>query len=124
MKKYLIVLLFAFAVNSLSAQITIASWNLENFGKSKPDVVINFVANTLKDFDIIAIQEVVAGYGGAQAVARLADELDRKGAKWDYRISVSVHNSWVKFPKPPDIISNGAHPCKYNWAALSATLRS
>jgi len=82
MKKYLIVLFFAFAVNSLSAQITIASWNLENFGKSKPDVVINFVANTLKDFDIIAIQEVVAGYGGAQAVARLADELDRKGAKW------------------------------------------
>jgi endonuclease/exonuclease/phosphatase family metal-dependent hydrolase len=98
MKKYLIVLFFAFAVNSLSAQITIASWNLENFGKSKPDVVINFVANTLKDFDIIAIQEVVAGYGGAQAVARLADELNRKGAKWDYRISdpTSGENSYKR----------------------------
>jgi hypothetical protein len=31
---------------------------------------------------IIAIQEVVAGYGGAQAVAKLADELNRKGSKW------------------------------------------
>jgi endonuclease/exonuclease/phosphatase family metal-dependent hydrolase len=30
---------------------------------------------------------VVAGNGGAQAVARLADELNRKGGKWDYRIS-------------------------------------
>ena len=41
----------------------------------------------LRDYDLIAIQEVVAGYGGAQAVARLADELNRKGSKWDYVIS-------------------------------------
>jgi hypothetical protein len=30
----------------------------------------------VRDYDIIAIQEVVAGYGGAQAVAKLADELN------------------------------------------------
>lgn len=45
------------------------------------------MAGTLKDFDIIAIQEVVAGYGGPQAIARLVDALNRKGAKWDYMIS-------------------------------------
>jgi uncharacterized protein with GYD domain len=40
--------------------------------KSKSDVEINFIANTLGAYDVIAIQEVVAGYGGAQAVAKLA----------------------------------------------------
>ncbi|MGO4819579.1 endonuclease/exonuclease/phosphatase family protein [Flavobacterium sp. W22_SRS_FP1] len=69
------------------AQVKLVSWNIQNFGKSKSAVEINFIANTLKNYDIIAIQEVVAGYGGAQAVARLADELNRKGVKWDYVIS-------------------------------------
>lgn len=87
MRKFLIVLLFVFTIHSLTAQITICSWNLENFGKSKTDEVISFIANTVKDYDIVTIQEVVAGYGGAEAVARLADALNRKGAKWDYRIS-------------------------------------
>lgn len=45
------------------------------------------MANSLKGFDIVALQEVVAGYGGPQAVAKLADELNRTGAKWDYEIS-------------------------------------
>jgi endonuclease/exonuclease/phosphatase family metal-dependent hydrolase len=60
------------------------SWNIQNFGKSKSEVEINLLQYTLKNYDIIAIQEVVAGYGGAQAVAKLADELNRKGSKWDY----------------------------------------
>jgi len=87
MKKYLIVILVLFAGQHITAQITIASWNLENLGKSKSETELDFIANIIKDFDIIAIQEVVAGDGGVQAVARLADELNRKGSKWDYRIS-------------------------------------
>ncbi|HSD06011.1 MAG TPA: endonuclease/exonuclease/phosphatase family protein [Flavobacterium sp.] len=63
------------------------SWNLENFGKSKSNQEIVFIANTIKDYDIITIQEVVAGNGGSQAVARLADELNRKGTQWSYVIS-------------------------------------
>src|SRR5690606_31627175 len=36
----------------------------------------------------VALQEVVAkDPAGAQAVAKIADELNRMGAKWDYRIS-------------------------------------
>lgn len=69
------------------AQIKISSWNLQNFGKSKSDDEIQFIANTLKEFDVVALQEVVAGYGGPQAVARLADELNRTGSKWNYVIS-------------------------------------
>lgn len=71
----------------LSAQVKLLSWNIENIGKSKSDQEVAFIANTIRDYDIIAIQEVVAGYGGAQAVARLADELNRKEAKWGYVIS-------------------------------------
>ena len=69
------------------SQTKLLSWNIENFGKSKSETEIAYVAQTVRDYDLIAIQEVVAGYGGAQAVAKLADELNRKGTKWDYVIS-------------------------------------
>jgi endonuclease/exonuclease/phosphatase family metal-dependent hydrolase len=78
------------------SQTKLLSWNLENFGKSKSKETIIYIANTLRDYDIIAIQEVVAGYGGAQAVAKLADELNRKGAKWDYVISDPTTSSAYK----------------------------
>ncbi len=85
------IFIFLFVVFSISVsaqtEVKIVSWNLQNFGKSKKDSSINFIANTIKDFDVIAIQEVVAGTGGAQTVAKLNDLLNRKGYKWDYRIS-------------------------------------
>ncbi len=49
-----------------------------------------------KTYDIVALQEVVAGYGGAQAVAQLADELNRKGSKWDYVVSDPTSSSAYK----------------------------
>ncbi|HEX8270437.1 MAG TPA: endonuclease/exonuclease/phosphatase family protein [Flavobacterium sp.] len=70
-----------------SAQVSVVSWNIANFGKSKSDSTIVFIAKTLENFDIVALQEVVAGNGGAQAVARLASELNRTGSKWDYIVS-------------------------------------
>ena len=57
---------------------------------------IIYIANTLRDYDIVAIQEVVAGDDGAQAMAKLADELNRKGAKWDYTISDPTSSSAYK----------------------------
>lgn len=56
-------------------------------GKSKSAEEVAFIAKTLRDYDIVAIQEVVAGNGGAQAVARLVDELNRTGFQWDYMVS-------------------------------------
>lgn len=73
--------------NLLLAQVKISSWNLQNFGKTKSEAEIGFMANTLKDFDVVAIQEVVAGYGGSLAVAKLADALNLKGEKWEYVVS-------------------------------------
>lgn len=49
---------------------------------------------------MVAIQEVVSGYGGSQAVARLADELNRLGTKWAYIISnptSSLNNSKERY---------------------------
>lgn len=90
---FLLALLLSIATQ---AQVKLLSWNLENFGKSKTDTTITYIANTIKDYDIIAIQEVVAGNGGAQAVAKLADELNRKGSKWDYTISDPTTSSAYK----------------------------
>lgn len=75
------------------AQLKIASWNINDMGQSKTAEQIEFMSETLRDFDIIAVQEVVAGYGGAQAVAKLADQLNRKGSKWSYTISIPTISS-------------------------------
>lgn len=89
------VLLLFISFQSL-AQTKIISWNLENFGKSKSQSTLNFIANTVRDYDIIAIQEVVAGYGGSQSVAKLATLLNEKGAKWDYIVSDPTSGSSYK----------------------------
>lgn len=75
------------AVFSQKDEIILISWNIKDFGKTKNQEELNDIANIVKDADIVAIQEVVAGYGGAQAVAKLSDALNRKGSKWDYAIS-------------------------------------
>jgi hypothetical protein len=46
------------------AQVKLVSWNIQNFGKSKSDVEINFIANTLGAYDVMQFRSVVAGYGG------------------------------------------------------------
>lgn len=72
----------------LSAQCTtIASWNIANFGESKDQDEIKFIASVIKTYDIIAIQEVSVSLAGARAVSWLVDELNRTGSKWDYRVS-------------------------------------
>lgn len=85
--KYILSFFLLFFTVLTFSQTKILSWNLENFGKSKSESELNFIANTLLEYDIVAIQEVVAGYGGAQAVAKLAMLLNEKGTKWDYSIS-------------------------------------
>lgn len=96
MKKTFSLLFLVLVIKFSFASITISSWNLENFGKSKSESSIEFIANTVKGFDVIAVVEVVAGDGGAQAVARLSDALNRKGSKWDYTISNPTSGSSYK----------------------------
>ena len=98
---HLFFLLFIFTsfIEKREANVTVCSWNLMDFGRTKSDTEIEFIANIIKDYDIVLIQEVVAkDPGGAQAVGRLGEALNRKGAKWEYRISdpTSGDNSYKK----------------------------
>lgn len=79
--------IFILFYSGAGAQVRLCSWNIQDFGNSKSDSEIVYIAKKLRDFDVLAIMEVVAGPGGAQAVGRLAEELNRTGAKWDYAIS-------------------------------------
>ncbi|QQS30534.1 MAG: endonuclease/exonuclease/phosphatase family protein [Sphingobacteriales bacterium] len=67
--------------------LKIISWNLYNFGSSKNEAHLKFVANVVKSYDLVALQEISTSFSGPQAVARLSEELNRLGEKWDYLIS-------------------------------------
>lgn len=105
LKKLFIVCLLCITLSSLcfssvpKKTVSICSWNLKDFGKSKSDAEIDFIASVTKNYDIILIQEIVAkDPGGAQAVGRLGEALDRRGTKWEYRISdiTSGENSYKR----------------------------
>lgn len=89
-------IIFISLTTAAYAQLKTLSWNIENFGSSKSDSIIIFIANTVKEYDIVALQEVVAGDGGAKSVARLAQELNRTGSQWDYTISDPTSSSAYK----------------------------
>lgn len=70
-----------------TSSLNIVSWNIQNFGKSKSDSTIKYIADKVKSYDVVAIQEVSTSEFGAQAVAKLDDYLDRTGYSWDYVVS-------------------------------------
>jgi len=85
MKVKLLLIGILFINQLLGQELSIASWNLKDFGQSRDDTEIKLIAQELRNADIVAIQEVVAKHpGGVQAVARLANQLNRMGANWDY----------------------------------------
>lgn len=67
--------------------VRLVTWNLYNFGRSKDASEIAVMVQVLRDYDLVAVQEVSTGEAGVQAVARLDAELDRTGATWDYIVS-------------------------------------
>jgi deoxyribonuclease-1-like protein len=76
--------------------ISLCSWNVKDFGKSKSGEEIILIAELLNAFDVVALQEIVAGYGGAQAVSLLTDALNRMGSKWEYSVSEPTVSSSYK----------------------------
>ncbi|RZJ68337.1 MAG: endonuclease [Flavobacterium sp.] len=95
-KRFLWLLFTLLLCASLQAQMRFCSWNLCDMGKSKSGATITFMAQTLKNYDLIALQEVVAGPEGAKAVAKLVDALNRTGAKWEYAISLPTSGTRQK----------------------------
>ena len=94
MKSPLLVVLLLYSLFSFSQkqEVSLVSWNIRDFGKTKSSQELRQIAEILRDVDLVAIQEVVSGYGGAQAVAKLTDQLNRMGAKWDYAISAPTNS--------------------------------
>src|SRR5215218_4254329 len=85
---FVLVFLNGHSKEAISGTIKVCSWNLMDFGKTKSEEEIAFIANTVNPYDIVMIQEVVAGDpGGGRAIARLTGALNRKGSAWEYRIS-------------------------------------
>ncbi len=68
-------------------RLHLVSWNLYNFGRSKDDTEMDFIARQVMRFDLIAIQEVSTSAAGADAVARLAALLARNGTRWQVAVS-------------------------------------
>lgn len=64
--------IFYFYFFCSSKVIIMERWKFRS-SKSQSDLL--YIVSILKDYDVVALQEVVAGDGGAQAVAKLADEL-------------------------------------------------
>ncbi|WP_022835831.1 endonuclease/exonuclease/phosphatase family protein [Salisaeta longa] len=69
------------------ATVRFVTWNLYNFGRSKNAEEIAFVAEQLREYEVVAIQEISTSPPGPQAIGRLVDALDRTGFNWDYTIS-------------------------------------
>lgn len=93
---YIIAALLSFSIPSPQApdtpvastsSFTVMSWNIQTFGRSKTDAEILTMAGIMRDFDIVLVQEVLTNEGGAQAVARLEEALDRTGFEWESNIS-------------------------------------
>ncbi|MEX0275149.1 MAG: endonuclease, partial [Flavobacteriaceae bacterium] len=70
-QRLIFIVLFFLSLNAVSqkTEISLVSWNIRDFGKTKNSDELEKIAEIVRDTDILAIQEVVAGYGGAQAVA-------------------------------------------------------
>ena len=67
-----LVLLLLVTSTSLAAEkITIASWNIQNFGKSKvgSESKMSIIAEVLSRYDIIAVQEISNVYEKAMKAA-------------------------------------------------------
>lgn len=93
MRNLIIFLLFVSTTIAQNKELTIVSWNIQYFGKTKNAKEIDKIAEIVKHADIIAIQEVVSSYGGRQAVARLTAALNAKGERWDYLLSDKTNST-------------------------------
>jgi deoxyribonuclease-1-like protein len=87
MKKQILLLLLSPLLLSAQVEFSVLSWNIRDFGKSKDDREIRQIASVVQAYDLILLQEVVAGEGGSEAVRRLAGELEKKKDEWGFFIS-------------------------------------
>ena len=87
MKKTFLLLLLLFQTVVFAQEFSVLTWNIANLGKSKSDAELTKIAEIISQADIVAIQEVVSSYHGAQAVSKILAKLNKKNNIWDYSLS-------------------------------------
>lgn len=92
-RRYFVVFIFLHFTFTSSAQneIKLLSWNLQNFGKSKKYEQLDFIADQMYTFDLIAVQEVLKNHG-EEAIFKLTKILNEKSKNsiWQAAISDST----------------------------------
>lgn len=92
--KNLLLTLCLFVSGISISQISVVSWNIQYMGSSKDSTEIAYMAKTIKDYDIIAIQEVVTSSYGEDAILRLVNSLDEiDECCWAYEISEKTNGN-------------------------------
>lgn len=94
MIKYLVVFILLLFSNNINGQVDtnclkILSWNIQNLGKSKLEFseTLEFITSIIKDYDVVAIQEVSTSEFGIKVISELDNKLDKTGCLWDFVIS-------------------------------------
>lgn len=85
-KNTLVLFSFMYMLQGFS-QVRFCSWNIANLGKSKDQTSLLYISNTLKNFHLVAIQEVNTGMDGVRAIVIIDSLLDLSGSGWDYTVS-------------------------------------
>jgi endonuclease/exonuclease/phosphatase family metal-dependent hydrolase len=75
-----------------------------NFGASKSEMELKYIAFTIKDFDLICLTEVVAGKGGLEAVEDLHSLLLNDSPNWSFVVS-----------EPTSSLKSGEERYAYLW---------
>lgn len=99
------------SITGKKESIKLVSWNLLNMGVSKDDDEVEFIAKILKNYDVVALQEVATKISGPRAIAKLNEELNRTGARWDYVVSDATSGA-------------GAERYVYMWKTAKVSLAS
>ncbi len=88
MRLLFLCILFCYSLGAFAQSLTVATWNIADLGRTKSGEELTWMARIINQYDVVAIQEVVAkDPRGAQAVAAIVERLNRMGAAWDYRVS-------------------------------------
>jgi len=89
MKKITIILFTTIPLFLFAQDVKLMSWNIANLGGSKDSTEVAIMADLIKDYDVVAIQEVVGSEPGPLAVKRLTVNLNKVDSvsKWKYVIS-------------------------------------
>ncbi|WP_233622008.1 endonuclease/exonuclease/phosphatase family protein [Flavobacterium agrisoli] len=92
----LLVLSLLFSRDLVYSQVKICSWNIENIGGSKSKENLEYIASIIRDFDVIAIQEVVPSASGVASIVNLTAILNSNKGHWKYLVSQPTTGSSYK----------------------------